>query len=41
MAGNGGTFRHVPSVRVDKIPITKKKTPVSAAWKFQHKRFSY
>ena len=24
MAGNRGTFRHIPSVRIDKIPITKK-----------------
>jgi len=25
MAGNGGAFRHIPSVRIDKIPMTKKK----------------
>ena len=24
MAGNRGAFRHIPSVRIDKIPITKK-----------------
>jgi len=25
MAGKGGVFLHIPSVRIDKIPITKKK----------------